>query len=426
MRRMKYCYSALLTLLLCVPTVPSYAVPIEQVEVELRDVQQGTSAPLLARMQKSIQVVAEQLLLTKDTENLRSSQADYSRLLTEVADRALTGYQVERLSLQLSRTSVVRVALAPWHDTVKDVQVEVLFSGLDSKSSQELLDRVPTLRQDIIATVKGASADATDWAQGIVRARIQQQLEQALPDFRAAVDLTGTGPKVQVQVIIYPVGQTIKSIEFDFLSNNLPNLLFKDVRTKFQTKVDELRGMPVLYLQKNQAQKEKELASYLSQQKVVQLYGAKPVVKLTVGANTTIAVALDSPRYKVWIEGYGDVGRNQNNISGKIHIGKYMSGADELFAETSVVLDKGSDWELAPGYARKMGNVTLSYARRITDKENDYRLEYDFAPKWRLRAEYFSGEANYEFGLRYRIHEYLSAEYVYAKDKPYLRIIGNL
>ena len=44
----------------------------------------------------------------------------------------------------------------------------------------------------------------------------------------------------------------------------------------------------------------------------------------------------------------------------------------------------------------------------------------------RLRAEHFSGENRNEFGVRYRIHEFLSAEYVYGGKEFYMRIIGNL
>jgi len=42
------------------------------------------------------------------------------------------------------------------------------------------------------------------------------------------------------------------------------------------------------------------------------------------------------------------------------------------------------------------------------------------------RIEHFSGPNSNEFGIRYRIHEFLSTEYVYSKDKTYLRIVGNL
>lgn len=48
----------------------------------------------------------------------------------------------------------------------------------------------------------------------------------------------------------------------------------------------------------------------------------------------------------------------------------------------------------------------------FSDHENNYRLEYDVSPKWRLRAEHFSGTNVNEFGARFRIHEFLGVEYV--------------
>ena len=64
--------------------------------------------------------------------------------------------------------------------------------------------------------------------------------------------------------------------------------------------------------------------------------------------------------------------------------------------------------------------------RRIPLADNVYKLEYNLSPKWRLRAEHFSGDDRNEFAVRYRIHEFLSAEYVYGGDELYLQIIGNL
>ncbi|MBQ2134691.1 MAG: hypothetical protein II203_03175 [Phascolarctobacterium sp.] len=53
-------------------------------------------------------------------------------------------------------------------------------------------------------------------------------------------------------------------------------------------------------------------------------------------------------------------------------------------------------------------------------------MEYYLNPKWKLRAEHFANKNRNEYGVRYRIHEFLSAEYVYGGDEFYLRIIGNL
>ena len=83
-------------------------------------------------------------------------------------------------------------------------------------------------------------------------------------------------------------------------------------------------------------------------------------------------------------------------------------------------------WDFSGGYAWHEGKTTLSYMRRAPTAENVYRAEYDFGPKWRLRYEYWSGSNVKEYAVRYRIHEFLSGEYVYSTDKSYFRIVGNL
>ena len=154
-------------------------------------------------------------------------------------------------------------------------------------------------------------------------------------------------------------------------------------------------------------------------------FGLQPVVRLEPAANMAVSIMINSDKYKVWFEGYGDVGRESENLSGKAHIGKFISGRDEIFGEAEVILDH-VDWRFGTGYSHYWGKSVWSYTRRMPVGDNDFRLEYNLSPKWRLRTEHFSTDNRNEFGVRYRIHEFLSAEYVYGGDEFYLRIIGNL
>jgi hypothetical protein len=97
---------------------------------------------------------------------------------------------------------------------------------------------------------------------------------------------------------------------------------------------------------------------------------------------------MEADKYKIWIEGYGDSGRDENNLSGRAHLGKYISDNDELFAEFSVELEN-MEWEFAPGLAHRHGKTTIAYARRITEHENNYRLEYDVSPNMAAQGRTF-------------------------------------
>lgn len=76
---------------------------------------------LLERMSASMQTVAEQLLLDKDTEKVSPVQNEYTRLLGEVGDRVLNGYQMEAVSMQLGSVTQVTMVVAPWNETISNV-----------------------------------------------------------------------------------------------------------------------------------------------------------------------------------------------------------------------------------------------------------------------------------------------------------------
>lgn len=420
-------FASLIGLCFCLLLMPQTgsAATIENVKVSVIDSTGRTAKALTERMTSSMQVVAEQLFLEKDTAQIEPVKSDYARLLGEVGERALTGYKVEETVINLGTSSEIVLKLSPWLDVVNDVEVDLKFSGVDQAMSEVLLSKLPELKARIIKTVSGASIDAVDWAGGVLRQKVRQDMESMLPEFRASVDLSQIGKKVVVQVIVYPVGQTVHDVQFELLSETVPNILFMKTKERLHEEADELRGLPVDFVKKHRTELENRLLTSVNEEKVVSLYSLKPTVTITPGTDTVVEIRMEADKYKIWIEGYGDSGRDENNLSGRAHLGKYISDNDELFAEFSVELEN-MEWEFAPGLAHRNGKTTVAYARRVSDHENNYRLEYDVSPKWRLRAEHFSGTNVNEFGARFRIHEFLSVEYVYSNDKPYLRLIGNL
>ena len=420
-------FASLIGLCFCLLLMPQTgsAATIENVKVSVIDSTGRTAKALTERMTSSMPVVAEQRFLEKDTAQIEPVKSDYARLLGEVGERALTGYKVEETVITLGSSSEVVLKLSPWLDVVNDVEVDLKFSGVDQAMSEVVLSKMPELKARIVKTVSGASVDAVDWAGGVLRQKVRQDMESMLPEFRASVDLSQTGKKVVVQVIVYPIGQTVHDVKFELLSETVPNILFMKTKERLHEEADELRGLPVDFVKKHRPELEKRLLTSVNEEKVVSLYSLKPTVTITPGTDTVVEIRMEADKYKIWIEGYGDSGRDENNLSGRAHLGKYISDNDELFAEFSVELEN-MEWEFAPGLAHRHGKTTIAYARRITEHENNYRLEYDVSPKWRLRAEHFSGANINEFGARFRIHEFLSVEYVYSNDKPYLRLIGNL
>lgn len=415
----------ILAAMTCLPLQQAFSAQIENVSVQVVDVNGGTSQILLDKMSGSMQVVADQLFLDKDADKVAAAGEDYKRLLTEIGDRVFTGYELSDVYLQPGVHTDIVLYARPWNRIISQPTVDLQFSGVEPQTAELLQQRIPLLTGQLEQAISGASEDAGDWAGGVLRKMARQQVEEQLPEFKAAVDVVQDKQGTVVQVVVYPVGQLVSNIKYELRSEAIPNILLMELKYKYLSECDRLRGLPVAYVQAHKAELEQMLTDKLLAEQAVQNFRLQPSVRLTPGANLGVNIMINSDDYKLWFEGYGDVGRDSDNLSGKAHIGKFISPRDEAFGEAEVILDD-VEWRFGAGYARYWGKSVWSYMRRMPIGDNDYRLEYNLSPKWRLRAEHFSGDDRNEFGVRYRIHEFLSAEYVYGGDEFYLRIIGNL
>ena len=407
------------------PLQQAFSMPIEHVYVQVIDVTGGTSAPLLNKMGNSMQIVAQQLLLDRDTKAILPAQQEYATLLSDIADRVLTGYYLQSTQLTVDKESELILQVRPWNTAIRNVQVDLQFSGIEEQTSELLESKLPTLKKQLSDTIKGASIDASDWADGVLRKIVRQQVEEALPEFKVAVDLVNEVDKTVVQVIVYPVGQLVRNVDYSMRSDAIPNILLMKLKHKYADECNKLRGLPVNYVERQKQEIEEFLLNKLRNEPEIIKYELQPFVNITPDTDMDVEILIDSNKYKIWFEGYGDIGRNEDNLSGKAHFGKFISPKEEFFGEVETVLDD-VDWNFGVGYTRYWGKSGWTYVRRIPDGENNYKLEYNLDPKWRLRAEHFAKKNRNEYGVRYRIHEFLSAEYVYGGDEFYLRIIGNL
>lgn len=417
-----FLFAAMTSLL---PLQQAFCAPITNVNVQVVDVNGGTSQILLDKMSASMQVVADQLFLEKDIEYVAAAQDDYVRLLTEIGDRVFTGYELERVDCNLGSSMSITMHAKAWSGVITSPIIDLQFSGVEPKTAKLLEKRVPALRKELYDTINGASYDAGSWAGGVLRKLVRNQVEQTLPEFKAAVDVVQEGNNTLVQVIIYPVGQLVTEIAYELRSEDIPNILLMDLKYEYQAECNKLRGLPVAYVAKHRREIEEQLAEKLASEAIVKQYNLIPIVTINPASEMGISIMLDSKNYKIWFEGYGDVGREKENLSGTAHIGKFISNSGELFGEGRVYLDN-VDWRFGFGYTHYWGKSSWTYQHIMPKGDNNYKLEYELSPKWRLRSEYYSKENRNEFGVRYRIHEFLGLEGVYGDDELYLRVIGNL
>ena len=194
------------------PLQQAFSAPVAQVEVQVVDTQGGTSQLLLEKMGSSMQVVADQLFLERDSEKIAECQVDYVHLLQEIGERVFTGYELLGVQMEPgARTKLVLYA-RPWSGVIEKPVIDLQFSGVEPQTAKLLEQRIPQLKAQLEQTIRGASVDAGDWAGGVLRKLVREEIAHELPEFKAAVDVVQEDNKTVVQVVIYPVGQLVRTV----------------------------------------------------------------------------------------------------------------------------------------------------------------------------------------------------------------------
>lgn len=406
------------------------AAPVTAVSVEVRDAEGGTGGLLLQKMGRSMQVVAEQLFNGRDQEKIEQDKEAYSSLLQEISDRVITGYRTVSVSLSSKTgggavTEYISFSVLPWGKRVENVEVDLQYSGISKGATKRISGTMNSLKKEIEQSLIGISVDSTEWAAGVVRNKVNLFMDAELPEFKAAVDLSSRNGKTYVQIIIYPIGEMVGNVKYSMVSTTVPNVLLVNLKYDFEKRAGELRGLPLAYVKKHKNEIEQDFSSELLKDRRVGKYNLLPEVKITPGVTTLFDIKLESDRYKIYFEGYADAGRQDRSVSGKAHIGKFFSPESEVFTEIGLDL-KDTDWDFALGYSFHRGKAAWSVFGCRPGNKAGYRFTYGFTPLWQFRAEHLPLSNEEEYAVRYRIHEFLSGEYVYSSEKSYFRLIGNL
>jgi hypothetical protein len=155
-------------------------------------------------------------------------------------------------------------------------------------------------------------------------------------------------------------------------------------------------------------------------------YGLRLTPAITPGVDTKVLVTAETDKYSAWLEGYVDVGRKEDTVSAKLHLGKAIGKSDELFTEVGFMPSTVA-WDFSPGWGHRFGSKTIAGVKyNINDHIDSVYLQQGLGPKTSLRYERFGDNGREEIGLRYDLHEFVSVEYRLTDDENYVRLVGHL
>lgn len=420
-----------MTYLWCASSVLVYAQPVEPVIssiiVNVQAAEGSGSLPSIVskRMAASITVVGEHVLVGHKVTAVQADAGTYANIIQTVFDRVLTGYTIQSVRIEPGEIATVNVQITPWGDTVQQVDIE-LNAGQYAPEIMELITadsrQVRALAE---SSLLGVPADALDWAGIMAKGLVRDALAEDLPEFKASLELV-SGPRTKLRVTLVPTSAVIQDVTIKLHSNSIPNLFLGELRSSVDDIGKQLQGLPAAFVERHKDYFAQKMMLAAQARSVVRQYGLTIIPVIEAGRNTTITLQVETDQYRVWLEGYLDVGRMNNSTSAKLHIGKFVGRHDELFFETGFEPGRVA-WELTPGWGHRLGgNLEVGFKYRLSGSEEIIWFDYQLRRDWLLRFEENIRNHDNQLAVRYKLHDLLGIEYVLDRNDHWLRLVGNL
>lgn len=424
----------LLGLLLCLglawlggaPPTAAAAQPVAAVTVDLAD-DQGQPLPprLAARIQASAHAIAEQVLIGRPVAALEEQRTAYERMVREVFDRILIGYSVAEVCLRPGETTVISLRLAPWGEVVE--QTELLWdeTALPAAGRPEVNRRLGQLKARVDEVLLGMPVDAADWGGSLARTVVRDWFFDQLPEFRPDVEVS-VGRRTQVKLVLTPQAPLVQSLQVTLRSRSLPNMLLFQVQQDLEKEAQSWRYLPVAFAARHQEELAAQLLAKAHRHPWVRRLGLQlRLAEVRPGPLTEVVLEAESDCYRIFAEGYLDMGKEKEATTVRLHAGWKTAPGSEVFVEVDFLPnDVKNYWYSGLGFrVTPRTEAGLKYNAR--EEETILWLQQQLGGPWGLRLERHGGGHRNEAGVRYKVHDFLSAEYVFTNDDQWLRLIGT-
>lgn len=420
-----FCKSIVLATLISGLPMMIGATAIQEVAVKLQGANSALHPFLQKRMEAGVKTVGEHVLLGKDTEDIDLQIGDYENVTGDIVGRVLYGYDVKNLKIVTGKKTTINLTVSPYKDVVEAIDIDVDYGNLSPMSQKILKKDIATIKPQIEQILLGASLDAFDWINSVTEKILRERLSDELPEFTTKVSIT-PGKTTMVKVYIIPQGDIVRTVDVKIKSSSLPNVVFKSIQNMYQSKYQGLNGLPVAYLKRRALSIEDQIQKSLQDTKAHKTYHIDFKTNIESDVNTNVIIQANSDRYVIGAGVAIDMGKEENNVNIKTHLGYYRTPKQELFVE-SEFYPGNYKWKIYPSWAFHIGKGTiLAYQYELTDKQNIALYQQELGKDLFLRAKKWFPNNQYQYSLVYKMDKHMSVEYIVEKEENWLRLVGNI
>lgn len=414
-------------MLCCVPAGISQAAPVETVTVGVSSAEGALPASVEKRIRASISAIGSRVLSGKDDSIFLLNQPAYNKVLSDIVNRVVVGYVVADLSVSYGPETHIAVTLQPVGRLIRDVETSIDYGNLSPEAEALVREDLAGMESRMSALLTGLPVDSVGWAESVSESAGRELLAGALPEFQATFDVE-SGEHTKVRIYLIPQGEIVRTGVLTFRNTTIPRLFMYSAAEKTEQRLRDLEGLPIAFVARHREAIEDALRDELCADPFIRKYEIEIGTELFAGAKTELKVDALTDHWLIQTEFWLDAGRDGDRSTAfQGLLGHYVGGKDMVFGE--VRLYPGPmDWNVYGGWMHRFGGeYRLGYAYDFIEKSSHVRAEKDFGDRWRFRYDRDFREKNNEYGLSYRIHNYMTVEYVYNDDEgKWVRFIANL
>jgi len=410
------------------------AAPVTHVTVQLTSAEAPIPLLVQKRIAASIQTVGNHVFLDKDDAEINASADSYKRVVDDIINRVLIGYTVDDINISAGPDTIMAVRVRPWGDTIHTVNVTVDYGSLPSMGVQMAAGDLHDIQPMVENLLIGLPVDSLDWANGVVKSVLENELIGMLPEFYPHIVIT-PGIHTEVQIYLMPQLPVIRNVNVILDAENLPKVIFLNTRKNIEQKYAGLEGLPITFVRRHERDILTDLQKTLAKQWVIKQYKLRVIPTVAIGENLEIHLKSETDFYDIQAGAYIDMNRNDKyhnrNISDEhtvimAHVGRKVGQHHEFFTEVEFK-PSSVKWDFIPGYFYRWGKTTtLGYQFETEDTSNHLWLKQNLGSRWGIRYDRDLTNRDNEFGLSYKLHEYVSLEYIVSDHDRWLRVIGYL
>lgn len=403
------------------------AAPIEKVDVSLSAVGGDLPPAVEKRVISSISSIGNRVLVGKEESLFSLNSSAYNKVLADIINRVVIGYVVSDLTVSYGRDTALHVTLQPVGQIIRHVDTEIDYGGLTLEAARYVAEDtadVPALMDNLLI---GLPVDSVGWAESVSQSAGRDLLSQLLPEFQANFEVE-SGENTKVKIYLIPQGKIVRSSRLTFEKTTIPRLLMLRAAEETETALSALRGLPVDFVTRHSEKISSDMNDILKKDSFIEKYGIATDTSLISGETAELRVNALTDHWVIRTEVWLDAGRDgDKNTAVEGMLGHYIGKHSTVFGEARFYPGP-MDWNVYGGFSHQFGSfMDLGYKYDFVDNANHIFGNVPIGNKFSLRYDRDFKKRENEFGFSYKIHNYITLEYVYNdEDGKWLRLIANL